>query len=208
MQWHERLEKAMQSAGLSPEQLAERAKVPLKSVYGYLKGHVENPRGNVLARLAVATQTTEQFIRYGAEAPQNKVDVRRIPLLTMTQLGQLKPEENALVAWDGVTLVTVPSDVPESAFGVKLHDDSGTPEFSAGDVIICDPQAAPAPGRYVVAVTDEPQEAFFGRFRPSSVTDKGKFQVIPLNPDYPTVEVGGEVKGRVLARAVWHLRAL
>lgn len=206
MTWWERLKQIMDARGLTPEQVAERAGVPVKSVYGYLNGQVANPRGNVLQRLAAAVGATELYIRHGAEAA-DVVDLRKIPLLTMNKLGTIRKGQSVLDVWDGVTVVAVPSEISDTAFGVVLQDDSGAPEFAAGDIIICDPKAEQVPGRYVLAAIDKLAAAFFGRFRPTSL-DRKRFQIIPVNAHYPTIEVDPENPGHIVARAIKHIRSI
>ena len=72
MTWWERLSLEMSARNLSPEDVASRSGVPVKSVYGYLKGDVENPRGDTLRRLANAVHMSEQQLRYaGAAKPED-----------------------------------------------------------------------------------------------------------------------------------------
>ncbi|CAI0838292.1 Peptidase S24-like [Serratia quinivorans] len=61
------------------------------------------------------------------------------------------------------------------------------PEFKEGDLIIVDPELNPLPGDYVVAKNGE-HEATFKKYRARGVTQDGQdvFELVPLNPDYPT----------------------
>lgn len=207
MEWWDRLQQLTTVRGLTPEQVAERAGVPVKSVYGYLKGQVLNPRGSVMVRLAAAVGTTEGYLRLGSAGSQI-IDLRKIPLLTMNEIGTLKPDQSIFDVWDGVALVAVPVDVPEGSFGVLLDDDSGAPEFAKSDVIICHTKAERTPGRFVIAVVEGMQRAFFGRYRPSSIHDATCFQLVPTNTNYPTIDIGGAVAGHVVARALKHVRSI
>jgi transcriptional regulator with XRE-family HTH domain len=206
MTWWERLRKAMEARRLSPEDVAKRAGVNLKSLYGYLKGDVAQPRGDVVRRLAHAVQTTELALRYGGDAPPNVVPLKKVPLLDMTKLAKLKPAESPLSLWDGTSVVSVPADVPDGAFGVTLPNAANAPEFQHGDIVICDPGAEVLPGRYVVAVLTESEEAHFAKFRPQSHGNASRFTLVQQNEDYPTIEVGGKVKGFIIARCIKHIR--
>lgn len=207
MEWWERLGKIIETRGLSVEDVAAKARLPVKSLYGYLKGEVDNPRGDVVERLARAVGTTEQALRYG-DAPSNVVALRRIPLLDMKKLGALKLSQDPMTTWDGVTFVSVPNDIPDGAYGITLVDNSGEGEFSEGDVVVCDPTADVTPGRYVVAVVIDDKAAYFGKFRPLAHGDRRNFEILRPNPDYPKIEVGGRLKGFILARAVRHIRKI
>ena len=206
MQWWERLARVMEARRLSPEVVAERARVNLKSLYGYLKGDVDQPRGNVVKRLAGAVGMTELALRYGNNEPSGVVQLKRIPLLDMNRLGTLKAGEDPLSTWDGTTMVSVPADVPDGAYGVTLLDAANSPEFSAGDMVICDPTAEVEPGRWVVAVLSDEERARFARFRPLAHGDKRRFRLIHANADFPDIEVSGKVKGFILARVIKHIR--
>lgn len=204
MQWWERLGKIIETRELAIEQVAKDARVPVKSLYGYLKGEVENPRGDVVQRLARAVQTSEPALRYG-DAP-TAIPLRRVPLLDMRKLAALKVNQDPMSVWDGVSYATVPVHMPDGAFAIALVDNSGEPEFMERDLIICDPGAEVLPGKYVVAVTTDGAVPLFGRFRPLAHGDRRNFKILPRNEDYPEVEVGTKIKGFVIARVIGHFR--
>ena len=86
-------------------------------------------------------------------------------------------------------------------------DESNEPEFTKGSMIICDPKAPIIPGKYVVILVPDDQEALFGKFRPMGYKDMKRFKVLRTNPDYPQeIEFGGKVKGLIIARAIKHVR--
>lgn len=205
MTWWERLGRAIAARNLSVEDVAARSRVPVKSLYGYLKGDVENPRGDVIRRLAGTVGMSEQELRYG-DRPQNLAKAKRIPLLDMHKLGKLKAGEDPLSQWDGVTTAEVPVDIPDGCFVVNLIDESNEPEFMKGSMVICDPKAPILPGKYVVVIMPEAEDALFGRFRPAGYRDTRRFTLIRSHKDYPDIEFGGKVKGIIIARAIKHVR--
>lgn len=206
MKWWEKLKRIIDSRrDLTVEKVAADAKINVKSLYGYLNGDVDNPRGDTVARLARAVGTTEQALRYEG-LPENFTPLKQIPLLQMTKLGTLKVKQDAMSVWDGVSYVSVSSDIPDGSYGVVLGDDSGGTDFPEGSTIICNPAADVQPGRYVVAVLTDEQRAHFGKFRPSAHRDTKHFTLVRPNPDFPNIEVGGKTKGFILARAIKHIR--
>jgi phage repressor protein C with HTH and peptisase S24 domain len=205
MKWWERLGRVVEARKLSVEEISARSGVPVKSVYGYINGDVENPRGDVIKRLAEAIGMSEQELRYGS-GPQHLVTAKRIPLLDMHKLGKLKVGENPLSQWDGVSTAEVPVEIPEGCFAVLLADESMEPEFKKGSVIICDPNAPIIPGKYVVVVMPDSEDALFGRFRPVGYKDLRRFTLIRTGEDYPEIEFGAKVKGFIIARAIKHVR--
>lgn len=65
MKWNERLKRIVEDQDISMAELHRRSGVPYDSINKYLRGDVDNPRGNALARLAEAVGTTETFLRTG-----------------------------------------------------------------------------------------------------------------------------------------------
>lgn len=209
MEWWERLGRAIAARGIPPETVAERARVHIKSLYGYLKGGVKQPRGDVIKRLAAAVGMTEIALKYGTNGlPGNTVGLKKIPLLDMNKLGTLKVGQDPMAVWDGASVVSVPDENPDGAYAVRLVDDSGGDIFKKGDMVICDPAADVEPGSYVVAVLTDEERAHFAKWKPLAHRDTKRFTLIHGNTNYPDIEVGTKVKGFILARAVSHIRKI
>jgi len=68
MEWSARLNAKFQATGWSKSELARRAGVSYDNVLKYLGGHVKQPRGDTLERLAGALGTTEAHLR-GLDQP-------------------------------------------------------------------------------------------------------------------------------------------
>lgn len=206
MKWWQNLKTVMEAKNIDADAIAAATGIPIKSIYGYLNGAVENPRGDIVPKLAAAVGLSEIGLRYG-DNDQNIVHLKKIPLLTMNKLGTLRPEAQALTVWDGKSMVSVPGDsVSENAFGVRLTDESGSPEFHADEIVICEPDEPAMPGRMVIAAIHNQNMGVFRRFRPSSQFDHGKFTLVAPNPDYPQITVDADNPGHVIARATKHIR--
>lgn len=207
MTWWERLARIMSDKGVSPDDLATRAGVPLKSVYGYLNGDVQNPRGDTLAKLAEGLGLSEAELRFGANIP-TPVALKRIPLLVMDKIGQIKPAQAPLDAWDGVSVVHAPETVSDQAFAVTVDDAANEPHIPKGAVIICDPAQPVDPGRFVLAVLTSERRAVVGRFRPMAYRDQSRYALRLANDDYPDIDVTLDAPARLIARAVKLIRDL
>lgn len=205
MTWWERLGAELKRRGKTARWLARESGVPEKSVYGYLRGDVDNPTGDIMFKLAQAVGWKEGELRYGF-ASDRTIDLNQVPLITMEQLGKLKIGQDPLAVWDQVSVVTGPSDMPAGAFGVTLTDESGAPAFHAGDVVICVPQTTVQPGKFVLATLEGSPSAVFRKYRPLSATDDTRFDLIAPNEDFPKIEVGPDNPGFVVARAIKHIR--
>ncbi|SUA93122.1 LexA repressor [Pandoraea pulmonicola] len=62
------------------------------------------------------------------------------------------------------------------------------PQFREGDRLIVDPAITPRPGDFVIAKNGH-EEATFKKYRPRGINALGAdvFELVPLNPDYPTI---------------------
>ncbi|WMT85599.1 helix-turn-helix domain-containing protein [Pelagibacterium sp. 26DY04] len=69
MQWFERLQARMDELGWSKAELSRRSGVPYDSVNKYLRGNIEQPRGDAIDRLAGAIGKTVLWLRDGIDAP-------------------------------------------------------------------------------------------------------------------------------------------
>lgn len=94
------------------------------------------------------------------------------------------------------------------AFALVIRDDSMAPEFREGDTIIVDPEVAPLPGDFVVAKLDRETEATFRKFRERGADADGAtmIELVPLNPDWPTLAINAETTGRIIGTQVEHRR--
>lgn len=93
-----------------------------------------------------------------------------------------------------------------AAFALQVVGDSMAPDFNDGDIIIVDPAEAPQPGDFVW-VEMEDGDSLFRRYRPQSTAGKQphSFDLVPSNPNWPTIRVGsentGQVRGKIIERA-------
>lgn len=102
--------------------------------------------------------------------------------------------------------------VSDRSFALEVRGDSMEPEFREGDVIIVDPSISPDASHYVIAEllrsATEPGagEITFKQYRPRGIN--GIFDLVPLNPAYPTITVNGTNPGRVIGVVAEHKRNL
>lgn len=80
---------------------------------------------------------------------------------------------------------------------------AGGISFAPGDLIGCNANATPEPGDFVVALPDEAETPVLRRLQSRG---PGVYDLQPLNPDYPTLHIGGGGPGRILARVVAHTK--
>lgn len=114
--------------------------------------------------------------------------VKKVPLLTWVQAGAFRGVEMYRPE-NPEDWITVIAPVGENGFALRIHGDSMSPEFIAGDIIIIDPDYQPSTGDFVVASmgNGEATEATFKQF----VRDADRVYLKPLNPVYPVLDMTG-----------------
>lgn len=137
--------------------------------------------------------------------------VRRIPMLDWVNAGRgalVEPYEI-----DGNhELVQIDIEVSNRAFALRVHGESMEPDFRNGDIIIVDPTVEPHSGQFVIAELlgpspdPGPGEITFKQYRPRNGTPT--FDLMPLNPDYPTITVNKNNPGKIVGTVVGHHRDL
>lgn len=110
----------------------------------------------------------------------------------------------------GVQLVTVGlgEGISDDAFVCEIEDESNAPDFRPGEEIVVDPNAERTPGDFVLVRIEQFDRAVFGRYRPRGLDKAGveRFELKPMNEDYPTETIDGLNPGAVVGKIVRHIR--
>lgn len=114
--------------------------------------------------------------------------VRRFPVISYIQAGNLTEISNPYGPGDGFDIEFGEDDVSQWAFFLEIKGDSMLPEFRPGERVLIDPEVTPSPGDYVAAKNTK-QGATFKKYRVRGINDSGHeiFELVPLNPDYPVL---------------------
>lgn len=121
--------------------------------------------------------------------------VRAVPLIGWVQAGKWTEAESAAVDTSSMSLVVTTARVSRRSFALDVRGDSmtnprGWPTFPEGTRIIVDPNVAAINGSLVIAqVAGEPETTF-----KKLVIDAGRHILVPLNPQYPTISIEGEIR--------------
>lgn len=135
-----------------------------------------------------------------------EVGTRRIPLISSVQAGLMNETVTPFPPGAGFEYLLTDLELSDGAFALEIDGHSMEPEFREGDRIIVDPILSPIPGDYVVA-TNVRNEATFKKYRPRGLGPEGMemFDLVPLNPDFPTIHSEQE-QARVVGVMIEHRR--
>jgi SOS-response transcriptional repressor LexA len=201
MNIHSRIKLQRLVHGLTQEYLAKKLGINRVSISQWERGDT-SPKGNNLVRLAEILGVKPEWLLFGEDAvdgagtnlagyhnvePAVIPHGSRVPILSYVQAGNWREMCEQAATFDGnVEYVSASVDIGPCGFGLWLRDNSMTPFFSEGDLVIVDPDEPPRPGDYVVAKNGG-EEATFKKYRPRGIDENGQevFELVPLNDDYP-----------------------
>lgn len=115
-------------------------------------------------------------------------DFRRIPVINRIPAGGPKTIIDDYNSGAGMDEITTDQELGPFAFALVIEGDSMLPEFTSGDKVIIDPDVRPCPGDFV-AFKCKGDQSTFKKYRPrgQGVNSEDVFELVPLNPDYPTI---------------------
>lgn len=130
--WSKRLNDVLQQRGWTQSELAQRAGVSRENVKKYCQGHVSQPRGDTLPRLAAALDVHGAWLRDGT-GPQ----WRRVQLIGLVQGGghflarkssprEKTPSQSLIFEIAG-----------KDPVAIEIQDDSLEPVYRSGDRLLC-----------------------------------------------------------------------
>ena len=149
--------------GMTEKELASAVQVPLRTLTNILAG--KDPKDPaVWEQFARYFRMDVDFLRTGESAHSRTTvelpgrtshsiagQMRKIPLVTWQQMGQLTTSKDLPGVIHAEALVET-TDVPGTrTFAVKVQDDSMAPLFSEGEMIFVNPDLEWKPGDYVMA---------------------------------------------------------
>lgn len=113
---------------------------------------------------------------------------RRIPVISSIQAGNWTEIVDNFAPGDAEDWIYTDLELSRVAFALDIVGYSMIPEFLPGHRVIIDPEVAPRPGDFVAARNGDDM-ATFKKYRPRGISETGVevFELVPLNPDYPTL---------------------
>ena len=124
--WSERLRERLRQLGWTQTELARRSGVSKELVRKYASGAVENPRGDILPKLAKALSIDVLYLEHGVQLKKMS-----IPVVGYVGAGErFYPE----------TLRDEPIEIQADdldLFAVTVRGNSGLPVYKPGEVVVC-----------------------------------------------------------------------
>lgn len=105
-------------------------------------------------------------------------------------------------------------EISDEAFALDIIGESmcdrkrPSPEdFFEGDKVLIDPNVQPEPGDFVVAHVGNDDMATFRKYRPRGHDEDGQmFDLVTLNPDWPSISVNKDTPAKIIGTMVEHRR--
>ncbi|MFV1478465.1 MULTISPECIES: LexA family protein [Serratia] len=182
----QRIKRLRENLKLSQAELAEKCGWEYQSRVGNYETGARKVNVEDAVVIASALKVSPGELLFGT--PDNAVFMhqkgRNIPLVSYVQAGAFTEADSLFFPDEIETTIVFDENISELGFALRVKGDSMEPEFREGDTIIIDPAIAPMPGEFVVAKNGD-HEATFKKYRPKA---NGAFELVPLNPDYPTID--------------------
>lgn len=175
--------------------IAEAGGISAAAVTLWFNGATDSIEQEKVVALAKFLRVEPDWLRDGTGPMEGAVNVRpaevgkrRVPLISSVQAGLMHETVTPFPAGGAFEYLLTDLDLSDSAFALAIEGRSMEPDFREGDRIIVDPAIRPIAGDFVVA-TNGRDQATFKTYRPRGVSATGieVFELVPLNPDYPTI---------------------
>ncbi|UNH28346.1 LexA family transcriptional regulator [Moellerella wisconsensis] len=162
---------------------------------GYWEKDLNIPRSDALLKLAKFFNTTEAYILYGIPSKQADrvvTTAQRIPILSYVQAGAFHDYNPNEIYDEDLNYIETTLKVSPTSFALEVVGDSmtnpfGLPSIPEGSMVIVDPNAEIANGKFVVARLKGTNEVTVKKY----VIDGPNKFLMPLNPRYSNIPING-----------------
>jgi len=211
----DRIRAARESARLSQQAIADHFGVSAQAVSQWETGSTRPGT----ARIATLARLLGVHLEWlldgqgsqaasGDPAERGAAATTTVPVIDYVTAGSWSEVVDPFMPGGGFDYIGTDLVISASAFALIIDGGSMAPEFEAGDKIIIDPTVTPRPGEFVVAKLDATDEATFKKYRPRGRDDNGVdiIELVPLNPDWPSLLIDAGHPGRIVGTMVEHRR--
>lgn len=192
-----RIESAMQKAGMNQTELAGAMKVTPQAVQQWISGST-SPKGKRLILLSTVLGVTVEHLISGVvlspSLPGLQSDVNispgpivhgKVPLISWVQAGHALEVVDSLHPGEGFDWIDTTCQIRRHTYALRVQGDSMSPDFPEGCIIVVEPDMEPMPGDYVIAKNGD-EEATFKQL----IKDGADYYLKPMNERYPIKSLG------------------
>lgn len=186
-----------EARNIQQKKLASDIEVGQATVSQWESGRQE-PNPTQRKKLAQYFGITEAEL-YGAKPLPTPDMSNRVPVLPWESANKKVTEDDIPI---GLECVSASFSAKENTFALRIVDDSMTPEFYAGDIIIIDEVGTPEHGDYILVADNKGKVPLFRQYR-----KYGKVEVLhPLNSNHQDIILENERRFTIVGRIAEKLR--
>lgn len=208
----ERIRERREALGLSMTALGKLCGVSRAAVHQWEAGDT-SPKRATLPKVAEALKVSLAWLVSGNDLLRDNVkdaslDEYRVPVVDFVTAGHWTEVTDPYETGGGFEYVGIDFCVSRHVFALEIVGESMAPEFRPGDLVVIDPGLAPRPGDYVVAKLDRDDSATFKRYRERGIDASGDpmIELVPINPDFPSLYIDSQNPGRIVGVMLEHRR--
>lgn len=205
--WTKRLKDRMYELGITHEMLATKMGITRGAVTHYLCGR-RIPPLKQFQKLATILKTNPSWILYGKKDVKlvndenhnkstgqgNEETIKKIPIVPWESIIDFHSGVKNIALSSTEYLKNLYTDSNKDYFALKVRGDSMTSQdqrgFYENDLLIIEPKRRANINDYVIAIIPEAKEAVFKQL----VIDNSVQYLMPLNPRYPLLKIGPNIK--------------
>ncbi len=202
-----RLERARSERGLTQQEVGDHFGITSQAISQWEQDRTRPSTGRLRA-LADLFAVSLDWLLDGAAPAERAERPRLLPVIDVVQAGHWSDVTDPYAAGGGGDYIAPDEPVSGQAFVLVIDGRSMTPDFQPGDRVIIDPAVPPRPGDFVVAKLEREESATFKKYRLRRQDDRGRevIDLVPLNPDWPTLTLDEDNPGRIVGTMVEHRR--
>lgn len=213
----QRIKKARLEAGLSQEALAEAMsklsntkKISRTTITQWESSATSGIGAVNLLHATKVLNITPDWLQFGlgdmrpsAETMHSGFDphICFVPLLSYTHAVNTMEKESITNVGLDEQLAKIASS---HSFALLIIDNSMTPTFIPGDVIVIDPSIKPSPGEFVVAKVKNYDHLIFRKYRQVYTNGSYKIELIALNEDWEKIIISSHSDGEIVGTLIEH----
>ncbi|MCD6039766.1 MAG: hypothetical protein K0S27_1166 [Gammaproteobacteria bacterium] len=215
----DRIKKARLESGLSQEalakamsQLADKKRISRTAITQWESSKTKGIEAANLLKAAKVLNIEPDWLQFGTGRMRPQLEMQQlhfddnarfVPLLSYTQAMNAMEKNRDVLPQVGLDeqLAQVASSL---SFALLIKDNSMSPLFASGDIVIVDPSIRPSPGEFVVAKIKDHDGIVFRKYRLLYMNGAHQFELIAINEDWGKIVIHNETDGEIIGTLIEH----